>query len=181
MSNALDKAKSYLNVREDNGPNRSADIDRWNNRCHVPEGSNWCASFVTNCILEHCHDHNLGFDFVLTASSQAIRRWAEKAGRLSYDPNALLHWEGALFGWTNRGNQASHGHVGFVEHRWTERRNNGRLVVSAIGTVEGNTSPSGNRLGHGVFELRRGVPIDGQHKIWFVRLDNLSGCNWWSD
>lgn len=170
MTNAILCAKRYVGLRE-NPPksNRHPDIDRWFKNIGVAKGQAWCANFVSNMFLEATGD----LPPFASASSQAIKRWAQANGRFFSDPDYLAKCKGALFGWTLK-DDPTHGHVGLVRARYTS----GGEVV-AIGTVEGNTSGGGVRLGDGVYELRRGVPIDGRHPLWFVNTSGLAGGEWW--
>jgi hypothetical protein len=177
--NAIIQAKKYVGVKEHPaGSNRGPEIDRWLKHCGAAVGNPWCAAFETNMVKEACELLGLPNEYILTASSQAIKRWAKVEDRYFEDPNRLLKCAGAACGWTNYPDTA-HGHALLVQGRFTDRDEHGVLHVVAIHTVEGNTNGGGSRNGDGVYELRRGVPTDGRHRLWFVDLTGLNGCEWW--
>lgn len=157
------------NLRETpRGSNRGPLIDQMLKSAGVGVGNPWCAAFVSWCFLQATGEKP-PFN---SASSQAIMRWFKKQGRFSTDPQDLLEWKGALFGWTNR--DRIHGHIGLIRARFTAE---GRVV--AIGTLEGNTNDGGSRNGDGAYSLRRGVPVDGSHRLWFLNTTGLPGGDFW--
>lgn len=166
----IQASKRYVGLKE-NPPksNRHPDIDRWFRKLGLNVGQAWCACFVSNMFLETTGEIP---DFA-SASSQAIKRWGQSKGRYFTDPQYLYKCKGAIFGWTLK-NDPAHGHVGLVRARYTS---NGEII--AIGTIEGNTNGGGARLGDGVYELRRGVPVDGTHQLWFINTTGLPGGDWW--
>lgn len=164
-------------LRETKGKNRSPEIDMFNEYCGVPMGSPYCASGVSTCFhtVDANHPSLTGETWVRTAGSQAIKRMAKANGLLFKDPDHLLEIEGALFLWTNEGDPA-HGHVGFVLKRYTS---DGHVV--AIQTAEFNTDPvSGDRDGGGAYSLKRRVPVDRKHDLWFVDTSSFIGGKTWS-
>ena len=111
----------------------------------------------------------------ITGSSQALKRWGKQHSRLTDDPQKLLKMTGAIFGWTNEDDPA-HGHVGIVKGRQTDIR--GKVV--AIKTYEFNTDlVKGDRDGEGAYSLKRVVPVDRGHSLWFVDLTGCVGGDWW--
>jgi hypothetical protein len=98
-------------VRETGGNNRSPRIDALNRFVGNPLASPYCAAGVSWCF------HAAGsLDFPFSGSSQVIRAWFEHRGKLSFQPDAMKAWHGALFGWSNGD---GHGHIGFVAERLT--------------------------------------------------------------
>lgn len=166
---AIDVAKIWLGQKETKGPNRSPFIDRINRAVGVPLGSPWCASFVTFCFTDAGREKPEW----ASAGSQAIMRWFKKNKRFSTSAQDILKWKGALFGWTNA--DKIHGHIGIVRARFTT---DGKIV--AIGTLEGNTNDGGSRNGDGAYALRRGVPVDGSKRLWFLNTTGLPGGDWWN-
>lgn len=123
---------------------------------------------------------------IRTASSQAIRRQFAKKGLLSSNPDDLLQWEGALFGWTNA--DRARGHVGLVLGRLTDK---GRVV--GIRTMEFNTDLGGDRDGDGAYKLVRRLRPDGwlvedaagelrgpAKDLWFCNTSGLRGGAYWA-
>lgn len=190
--NALDFAikDADAKVRETHGKNRSPRIDEINRSVGNALGSPYCAAGVSECFAKAARLVPDGKPFGgRSGSSQAIKRWFDAGGRLTYDAQKLLGWHGALFGWTNPEDPA-HGHVGMVERRYT----NADGKVTEIGTVEYNTDAiKGDRDGDGVYRCRRRLcsdglwyPVDSHgktygrgHKIYFMRTDGIAGGEWW--
>lgn len=150
------------------GSNRGPLIDQMLRSTGVEPGNPWCAAFVSWCFFQAT---GVKPPFH-SAGSQVIRNWFKKKGRFSVDPQELLTWRGALFGWTNP--DRIHGHIGLVRARFTAK---GKVV--AIGTLEGNTNPGGSRNGDGAYALRRAVPIGGSNRLWFLDTTGLPGGDWW--
>jgi|SRR5688572_27364344 len=150
------------------GSNRGLLIDKIMRATGIEPPQPWCAAFV--CWgFRQATGKPPEFN---TASSQALKRWFESRGLLSYNPQDLLKWNGALFGWTNE--DKAHGHIGFVKARFTTE---GKVI--AIGTLEGNTNRGGSRNGDGAYELRRNVPYNAAHRIWLLNTSAIEGGNWW--
>lgn len=168
----IEVGTSYVGKVKENPPksNRHPKIDEWLHLVHKPVGLAWCAAFTSGMFFEATGE----MPDWSSASSQSIMRWGKEKHRYFTDPDHLLQCKGALFGWTQELDKA-HGHVGILKGRWTH---NGEVV--AVQTIEGNTDAGGSRLGDGVYSLRRGVPTDGRHRLWFVDMTNLPGGNWWS-
>lgn len=148
--------------------NRGPLIDKMLLSTGTPIGNPWCAAFVSWCFLQ-ATGKKPAFN---SAGSQAIMRWFKQEDRFSYNPPDLLRWKGALFGWTNA--DKAHGHIGLVRARFTS---NGK--IAAIGTLEGNTNEGGSRNGDGAYALRRGVPVDGSKRLWFLNTTGLPGGDFW--
>lgn len=180
MKTALDYANGFVGLRETNSKNRSPQIDVMNALVHNPLGSPYCAAGVSYCFhqsLLSLHGQKAeGDSFTPSGSSQALKKAFDKSDRYSEDPQDLLKWRGALGGWTSVGDPA-HGHIFFVAGRLTDKSG----VIVAIQTIEFNTSIAGSRDGEGVYELRRVVPIDRGHKLWFLDTSEILGGQWWTE
>ncbi len=130
-----------------------------------PIGSPYCAAGVSWCF------HQAGASgFPFHGLAKDIRDWFEARGRLSHDPQNLLDWHGALFGWTLAN---GHGHIGFVEKRLTDA---GDQVIS-IGTVEYNTTPPDGAGADGAYQKTH--PVFNGGEMWFLRCDDFQGGAWW--
>lgn len=152
-------------LRETNGPNRSPEIDAINTFVGNELGDPYCAAGVCWCF------HEAGASgFPKTGSAKAIRDHFIASGHLSLNPNAMLHWKGALFGWTN---EDGHGHIGFVRGRLT----NAEGEVVAIETAEYNTSAAGSRDGEGAYWLTR--LVNSPHCLWFLDTSGIPGGAGW--
>jgi len=186
-----------LKVREDKGANKDSQgiIAMMNKAVGVAVDSPYCASTVSHCFKKATsYIKNLTglVTFPYTASSQAVKRWFKNKSLLSYDVQNLLHWKGAVAGWTNVGD-SWHGHVFLVLRRFTVKDKDGNLKIVAIETAEGNTSASGSREGSGIYILRRKLfddglfyPVDKKgekagpgHKLWFCNTSDIAGGSWW--
>lgn len=206
---ALDYARYFadLPLREGSVKNRDGVIDELGRMTGYPAPSDpkkaglpYCAIGTCACFLLFQHQHEgTGRGFMLTASSQAIRRYFEAKEKgepgqwFSRDPQKLLEWQGAVGGWTNPGDSA-HGHVFPIEGRLTRKAASG-LVVTGIRTIEFNSDLSGDRDGQGCFRLTRrrlvnrtwkvesaqkklvGLPRD----LWFCNTSRFKGGAWWTD
>ena len=150
-------------VREIDGSNRSPRIDAINRFVGAPMGSPYCAAGVSWCF------HAAGAsDFPFSALAATIRDGFAQFGKRSDDPNAMLLWKGALFGWTL---ENGHGHIGFVRERLTDDRGH----VVAIKTVEYNTDLTGSPDGDGVYErIRKCEP-----EFWYLNTSDFKGGDWW--
>lgn len=175
--NACAIARTYIGLRETNGHNRSATIDMFNRFTGVAMASPYCASGLSFCFhkaeLESPDD--LRKKILKSASSQAFKRWAKKEGIYFEDPQKLLKCKGAIAGWTNVGDP-DHGHLFLPEKRFT---NLVTKKLTSIGTIEFNTNGGGSRDGDGCWELRRKVPVDRGHKLWFIDVSQFVGGQWW--
>ena len=160
-----------LPLRETAGKNRSTEIDLMNSFVGAAMGSPYCAAGLSYCF----HRNDPKTPFPKTASSQAIKRWFDERGWLSNDPQHLLGWSGALFGWTNP--DKAHGHVGLMVQRKTIVAPNGKPVITKMGTMEFNTSSkTKSRDGDGAFALERGVR---EREFWYCNLSHLEGGRYW--
>lgn len=174
MADELTSAAAWLvhwcnePILESAGHNRSPVIDAWNQAVGNPLGSPYCAAGVSAAFRKFAK--NDGHDFPFSGGSQAIRHWFETRGLLSWNPQDILKWKGAVVGWTDSG--GIHGHVFLAVHRLTDA--NG--VLLRIGTAEANTSAAtGGRDGEGCYELTREVPVDRGHKLWFCNVSDING------
>lgn len=168
LTSALDFALADASrpVTESSGPNRSAQIDEINRFAGSPLGSPYCAAGVSWCFHQAGASH-----FPFSPLAKSIRDWFAERGLMSEDPDSLLHWDGALFGWTN---PDGHGHIGFVKRRLT----NSAGHVVAIQTVEYNTHPQDAAGPDGVWERRR---LAAPGRMWLLRCDGFPGVAWWKD
>lgn len=197
-TSALEYAQHFadLPLRETWGKNRSAEIDELcrligmpNPDDRVVDGPPYCAIGVCACFLLFFQQHaGEGREFQRTAGSQAIKRFMALKGWLSTNPNDILGWEGALFGWTNVGDE-EHGHVGFVAGRLTDKAGK----VTGIRTVEFNSDLSGDRNGDGCYALVRRMspngywrvenakrqPVGKARRLWFANTTAFKGGKWW--
>ena len=124
-TNALRLAQSQLGVRENGNSNNSAEVNKY--RFGRADGTPWCASFVSWCYGAGQNGNNkktFGYD----ASSQNIRRKAEKAGYYATTRSGYVPKPGDLAIW--KYNEAS-GHVGIV----SKVNSDGTFEV-----IEGNSS-----------------------------------------
>jgi len=177
---AIDFARAYADqkLREHGGKNRGVDIDKFNQFCKAALGSPYCASGLSYCFHKAALSGADGTLLPYSASSQSFKKWAKKFGRLSYDPDAMLNWKGALFGWTNA--DKVHGHIGLVEKRLTDH---GQVV--AISTIEFNTDAIANdRDGDGCYRVKRSNFKNGRlwhkgKKLWFIDVSGIAGGGWW--
>ncbi|HYE76392.1 MAG TPA: hypothetical protein VEI97_00270, partial [bacterium] len=167
-----------LGVRECQGKNRSPVIDTLNRFVGLQPGAPYCAAGLSFCFhkaLGQVADAPRGGRFPYSGSSQSILRAFRDADRWSDNPQDLMGWAGALGGWTNPTDPA-HGHIFLVAGRLTNPA--GRVI--ALATLEFNTSPTtGGRDGQGVFALRRQVPVDRGHRLWFLDTSAIVGGSWW--
>lgn len=197
MMTAIEVARGLVGIREDQGPNRSKDIDRIVRYCHgsLPQkphvsGLPWCA--YTVC---YCFGQAGAAGFPLTGSSQALKRFFAGKGLLFTDPQELMNCRGAVGGWTNVGDPA-YGHVFLVEKRFTVASievggSIGKLPmlrklpmlqkVLAVGTIEGNTNGQGSANGDGCYRRKRKVPVDGGHELWFGDVSGWIQGRWWPE
>lgn len=151
-------------LRETGGDNRSDRIDALNRFVGNPLGAPYCAAGVSWCF------HAAGASgFPYSGGSQFIRAWFEQHGKLSWTPDDLLKWRGALFGWSNGD---GHGHIGFVAKRFQAQSH-----VVSVGTAEYNTNGSGDRDGEGAYALVRSM--SGPHRLWFLDVSEFQGGAWW--
>jgi hypothetical protein len=180
----LDAALRHADLREHGGKNKDPWIAKANAYVRNPATSPYCAAGIAQSQLEAFQAEggtqsqlNLligqGKALPITGSSQYLRLWAKQKNRLTFDPQKLLSFRGALFGWTNAGDEG-HGHIGLVERRLTT---NGKVL--AIGTFEFNTDLAGDRDGEGAFRLERKVPTDRGRDLWYIDLTGLWGGDWW--
>jgi|GEM_PF-6292446 len=150
-------------VREGKSHNRSPRIDAINRFVGNPVGSPYCAAGVSWCF--HAAGAN---NFPFSGLAAAIHDSFRAADRVSEDPQKVLSWKGALFGWTL---ESGHGHIGFIRERLTDET--GKLV--RIRTVEYNTVQPANPNIDGVFERDRAV----EPSFWFLNTSDLEGGAWW--
>lgn len=184
-------------IREDRGSNKDSKgmIALFNKQVGAASNAPYCASSISyafRSVEKHFAAQSGVVAFPYTASSQAIKRWFKGKGWLSTDPQDLLHWDGAVGGWTNVGDQW-HGHVFMIVGRLTTRDENGNLRLVGIRTIEGNTNAAGSRDGSGIYQLTRMLfpdgmfyPVDSRgrkagpgHKLWFCDTSRIKGGTWW--
>lgn len=165
---ALDWAILDVNLplRDKDHDDRNPRINAINRFVGNPIGSPYCAAGVSWCF------HQAGAkNFPFHGLAKEIRDWFASQDLLSHDPNDLLLWKGALFGWTL---DSGHGHIGFVEKRLTDATGK----VTAIGTAEYNTTPP---VGHGPDGAYQKTRLLANYRgLWFLRCDGFEGGSWWS-
>jgi CHAP domain len=153
-----DTADNYLNIREIE-PNRSPDIDRWNNDVGAPLGSPYCASY-TSAMLEKAHTYS-----PKTRTALARNFWNKANRNDRHTAREILNGqysvqEGDIVVWA-RGNTIR-GHVGIAYRNWYGKA--GR-------TIEANTSSGvrGSQFdGDGVHLRRRAIEPYNYFKIMGV-------------
>ena len=153
----ISEGERWLEVREDQGPNRNVAIDFFNYQTlpawqpfpNGMKGAPWCASFVST-IGQLALGH--AWPVERTPSCQRISEWA-RSRNVFFEPPAAAE-VGDLFLLFYQG-LGRYGHVGFVRG----------VQDGTILTLEGNTGPDGSREGFGVFKRSRSVT----QKTAFVR------------
>lgn len=154
----LSEAKRWIKTSEEPpGSNRGVAIDFfnyfslpvWKPFPNGMKGAPWCAAFVSTVGRLALGE---AWPVVRTPSCLAIGKWAESQGVLFQHSDGpqrgdlfLLYYE----------RLKRYGHVGFVTS----------VTADSFETLEGNTSMTGGREGHGVFQrIRRRT-----EKTFFVR------------
>lgn len=178
---ALDHIKTdcALPVRETAGSNRSEFIDNMFRELFGHPN----VKRDPYCAVGLCYEFKhagavLGTHFPLTESSQEVKAWFSKRGLTSLDPDAMLAWHGALFGWTMlTGPRKGFGHVGLVATRLTADNH-----VVASNTYEFNTDSGGSAEGDGLYYRKRDwrqLIAKGDRKVWFCNVSDVPGGSWW--
>jgi len=148
---AVRLAESQIGVRENGSSNNSADVNKYRNG--VQNGTPWCASFVSWCYGQGQGNSNAS-TFGYDASSQNIRRKAEKAGYYQKAKSGYTPKVGDVVVWNNGDGT---GHVGIV----SSINNDGTFQ-----TIEGNCSNAVRRM------TRRQSEVDG-----FVQMNEWIAAN----
>jgi hypothetical protein len=145
---ALEKARTYLGVREDPpNSNRGKHIDRWNTMAGVPLGTPWCSSFACGMFEEV----GKKITYPRRASVGFLEAWAKDGGLLVTRPlrGDLITYRFDADDWPD--------HIGIVERvlalRWQDR-----LFAGWVQTIEGNTSLGDDANGGQVQRRRRWAP-----------------------
>ncbi len=153
----IEQAKRWLAVREVGGPNKGADVERFQKTVDgKASGEPWCLCFVQFCVREVDRQYA-----VKNPKQSAVTTWifptehcmtmfnkTHAEARLDKpEPGCLVVW-----GWFKDGKATGSGHVGIV----TE------VVGDAIHTIEGNTGDGAgiNREGDGVYKRVRSLKAD---------------------
>lgn len=108
VQNALRLAESQIGVRENGSSNNSAEVNKY--RGGRATGQAWCGSFVS-WLYGAGQNNNNGATFGYDASTQNIRRKAEKAGHYSTVKSGYVPQVGDLALWKYT---ESTGHVGII-------------------------------------------------------------------
>lgn len=125
----LQVAEKELGVRESSGNNDGTRVAEYLSYVHVPEGSAWCAAFVSWVFGQ------AGYPVPRTAWSPALFALSKRTKQIR--PAVVF---GIYFSQLKR-----IAHCGLVE------RQDGDWMI----TIEGNTNPAGSREGDGVYRKRR--------------------------
>lgn len=130
---ALRKAIAELNAgaREIGGNNKGPFVRKYLEPAGVPEGSSWCASFVSWCFLEAAGGRKERMPFTYCPGARAILAqfkdlgWAKepRSDWLPEPGDLVFWWRVQLRGWQ--------GHIGFVH----------QVRDGVLYTIEGNKSP----------------------------------------
>ena len=124
LSKLAQIALNEVGTRENGRSNDSVGVRKYK---HGAVNNNpWCASFTSWCV-----EQALGKDmpFSYTASSQRIKRQAEKAGKYANKNSGYTPKVGDLAVWTNT-DDPEHGHVGVITG----------VTSNSVKVTEGNTS-----------------------------------------
>ena len=154
MIRPVDIALSYEGVREEGGPNRGTEVERFLRTVGKPWGLPWCAAFVCTCVLEAYQANyneagNVGpidpksLPIPLTSGVMALwmltpikRRTSPRAGAAFIIDKGVNPRTGARMG-----------HTGFVVS----------VEGNRVHTIEGNTDKGGSREGDGVYKRARWI------------------------
>lgn len=140
----LDSARKYLYVREIK-PNRSKEIDKWNNLVGAPLGSSYCAAFVGSMLKLNNIDNPRASALARNYYTNGYKRFTAGdvlLGRVQIKEGDIIVWA--------RGNTIN-GHVGFANKDWIKDKGE---------TIEANTSSGakGSQYnGDGVFIRQRKI------------------------
>ncbi len=166
---ALATAISQIGVMENKGaPNRGPEVDAYSKVADIKNpagnakdgGYPWCQAFIYWCFIQSCN--SLGRSTPAPKTTAVIDHWNQAKSVMGVQritkAQALagtgLVQSGMVF-INDYGNGNGHGHTGFVERLFPDRR----LI-----TVEGNTNTETNREGLGVFRLERRKITDNELK-----------------
>jgi len=139
----LETFKKYIGVREVGGPNKGADVERFQKAVDgKAQGESWCMAFSQFCIKEV--EDKLAVKSPVYKSEHCLTVWNQTSSLMRLkdpEPGCLIIW---------RHGKTASGHVGVVE-----------LVNGdgTVGTIEGNTGPGAGvvREGDGVYRRTRAV------------------------
>lgn len=118
-----------------------------------------------------------GDKFARTAGTQSCLAWGRKNGLVSSDPQDMLKWKGALAIRTDPGGKT--GHVALVLGRNTVKDEDGNLVITSIGTAEGNSNSNGSSNGdRAVFNIRTISSLN--RGTWsYLDISKFAGGSYW--
>lgn len=186
---AIEVAKSYLHVRENNNNNRSIEIDKWHKEFGIPYGNPYCAMFSQYSYIEAFRNCHMRSPLPKMARVSTFSKWGTSNPMIvktitpkqitfgAYRPEIgdIISWKhGKLTSTANKFNWD--GHMGLVLD-W-----NGKT----LSTIEGNTKPEGSKgdqtgrakedpklYGHdGVYERKRTLGQNTSFPIvYFFRLN----------
>lgn len=157
---ALQIALSQVDVREQGGPNRGPEVERYLAAVGLGAGFPWCCAFVVWCYREATIRSGAGREMPLRRTGKCARLWA-KAPDLW---RSSVPTVGSIFvHLVEPDDPESDGHVGIVT-AFTDR---------TVQAVEANTNAVGSRLGdrvrvnlrprayvHGYIDVGREGPVD---------------------
>lgn len=129
LSAAIGELKA--NAGEEGGNNRGPFVRKYLAPAGAPEGSSWCASFVSWCYMQGAGGDASAMPFAYSASARALlaefksKGWSSAPGSdyLPVPGDIVVWWRVALAGWE--------GHVGLVHS----------VKDGMLYTIEGNHSP----------------------------------------
>ncbi|MFF5381636.1 peptidoglycan-binding protein [Pedobacter suwonensis] len=139
----LQVAEKELGVRESSGNNDGPRVAEYLSYVHVPEGSAWCAAFVSWVFGQ------AGYPVPRTAWSPALFPLSKRTKQIR--PAVVF---GIYFSQFRR-----IAHCGLVE------RQDGDWMI----TIEGNTNPDGSREGDGVYRKRRPLKAVKYFADWITK------------
>lgn len=169
--NALDYLRPHIGKQETLGPNRGPFVDMLNDWVGAKRGSSWCAT--TPCWAFHQADPHTNFP--KTAGSQELLRQLRLLGcEVTRDAQRMLRWRGAIAIRTNPKPDDAHGHVVPLQKRFTIEG----PFITAVLSLEGNSSHTGSSNGDGLYENRRTIPLIGD---WHYISTDIFGSagEWW--
>jgi hypothetical protein len=142
---------SFLNKYENNGPNRSNEIDMINHRCGLPMGSAYCLAAIQFSIYEA--ESILKHKLKLSKMCSTQNFWAQVEDKYKIMPeDASKHnLKGAIAIWRNTKNERQ-GHAGLCL---------GSIISEELfNSIEGNTNSKGDRDGEGFYIKSNSITKD---------------------
>jgi len=163
----VEKAETYLYVRETDGPNRSPEIDKFHDYAGLPYGNPWCLMFVNYVQKEVLAPLD---PYTRTARVSKLYQYAlshkyqykiKTANSLIYGTSIVEPGDIIIFikGINNTPQDNFNGHTGFVIEQTS---------LTELKTIEGNTGPGSKgsqRDGDGVYERKRIIKLNTNFRI----------------